>query len=63
MVCVLGILSSNEDNKGPDEAASLKEAMARYDLPEWKKTIEIEYNSLMENGTLEIVSRTKRLTL
>ncbi len=51
MVRVLCMLSSNVDNEGPDEPASLKEAMARHDWPQWKKAIEIEYNSLMENGT------------
>ncbi len=32
MIRVLCILSSNVDNKDPDEAASLKEAMARHGL-------------------------------
>ncbi len=47
------------DNKGPDEPTSLKEAMARHDWPEWKKAMEIEYNSLIENGTWKIVSPPK----
>ncbi len=34
MVHVSCILSSNVDNKGPDELASLKEAMVRHDWPE-----------------------------
>ncbi len=59
MIRVLCILSSNVDNEGPDEPASLKEAMARHNWPEWKKTVEIEYNSLIENGTWKIVSPPK----
>ena len=34
MIRVLCILSSNVDNEGPDEPASLKEAMARHNWPE-----------------------------
>ncbi len=30
--------------------------MARHDWPEWKMAMEKEYNSLMENGTWELVS-------
>ncbi len=56
MVRVLGMFSSNVDNEGADEPASLKEAMARHDWPEWKMTMEREYNSLMENGTWKLVS-------
>ncbi len=60
MVRVLCILSSNIDNEGPDELASLKEDMGRHDWLEWEKAIEIEYNSFMENGTWEIVSPSKK---
>ena len=56
MVRVLRMLSSNVDNEGADEPKSLKEAMARHDWPEWKMAMEREYNSLMENGTWELVS-------
>ena len=34
MVRVLGTLSANVDNEGPDEPAALKEAMSRHDWPE-----------------------------
>ncbi len=50
MVRVLRMISSNVDNEGVDEPASLTEAMARHDWPEWKMAMEREYNSLMENG-------------
>lgn len=36
MVQVLRMLSSNMDNGGANEPASLKETMARNDWPEWK---------------------------
>ena len=51
------MLSSNIDNEGADEPRSLKEAMVRHDWPEWKMAMEREYNSLIENGTWELVSR------
>ena len=50
------MLSSNIDNEGTDEPASLKKAMACCNWPEWKIAIEREYNFLMENGTWEFVS-------
>ncbi len=57
IVWVLWILSSNIDNEGADEPASLKEAIARHDWSEWTMAMEREYNSLMENDTRELVSR------
>ncbi len=56
MVRVLRTLSANVDNEGPDEPANLEVAMSRHDWPEWKKAMESEYNSLIENGTWEVVS-------
>ena len=51
MVRVLWMLSSNINNEGVDEPASLKEAIVRHEWPEWKMAMEREYNSLIENGT------------
>ena len=56
MVRVLQTLSANVDNEGSDEPATLKEAISRRDWPEWKEAMESEYNSLIENGTWEVVS-------
>ena len=56
MVWVLRTLNTNVDNEGPDEPATLEEAMSRHDWPEWKKAIESKYNSLIENGTWEVIS-------
>ncbi len=57
MVQVLRMLSCNIDNEEADEPVSFKEAITRHDWPEWKMAMEREYNSLMENGTWELVSR------
>ena len=50
------MLSFNVDNEGENELATLKEAMARHDWPEWKIAMEREYNLRIENGTWELVS-------
>ncbi len=60
MVRVLRILSSNVDNEGADEPASVKEAMVRHDWPEWNMAMKREYNLLIENGTWELVSPPNR---
>ena len=56
MVRVLRTFIANVDNERPDKPATLEEAMSRHDWPEWKKAMESEYNSLIENGTWEVVS-------
>ena len=57
MVQVVCTLSANVDNKRPDESAILEKTMSRHDWPEWKKAIESsKYNSLIENGTWELVN-------
>ncbi len=50
------MLSSNVDNKGVDEPASLKEAIVRHDWLKWKMAMQREYNLLIENSTWELVS-------
>ena len=49
------MLSSNIENEGADKPASLKEAMARRDWPEWKMAMKREHDSLIENGNWEVV--------
>lgn len=56
MVRVLRTLSANADNEGPDEPATFEEARSKHDWLEWKKAMESGYNSLIENGTWEVVS-------
>lgn len=56
MVWVLRTLGANADNEGPDEPVTFEEAMSKHDWLEWKKAMESEYNSFIENGTWEVVS-------
>lgn len=51
MVRVLATLARDEDNEGPDEPLTPKEDMASSHWEQWKKAMETEYNSLIENET------------
>ncbi len=51
MVRVLTTLARGEDNEGPDEPLTLKEAMSSPYWEQWRKAMEAEYNSLIENDT------------
>lgn len=51
MVRVLATLARGEDNEGPDEPLTLKEAMSSSYWEEWRKAMEAEYDSLIENDT------------
>lgn len=51
MVRVLSTLARGEDNEGSDEPQSLREAMASPYWEKWKKAMEAEYRSLIENKT------------
>ena len=51
MVRVLATLARDEDNEGLDEPLTLKEAMSSSHWEQWKKAMEAEYQSLMENET------------
>ncbi len=45
------MLSSNIDLRGPNESTTLKEAMARYNWPEWTKTIENKEQLIFLSGS------------
>ncbi len=63
MVQVPCILSSNIDNRGANEPASLKEAISRHYWPEKKMAMEREYNLLIKNGTWEVISLPQRANI
>ncbi len=48
MVRVFRTLSANVDNEGPDEPASLEEAMSRHDGSEWKKAMKASTSLLLK---------------
>ena len=56
MVRVLATLARGEDVEGPDEPRTLKEAMLSSGWEHWKKAMEIEYKSLMDNETWTLKS-------
>ena len=51
MVRVLTTLAKGQDNEGPDEPQTLREAMLSPYWEHWKNAMEVEYESLMDNET------------
>ena len=51
MVRVLALLARGSETAGQDEPATLREAMASPHWDEWRKAMEAEYQSLMDNET------------
>ena len=48
---VLATLAGGEDNEGLDDPLPLKEAMSSPHWDQWRKAMETEYQSLVENET------------
>ena len=48
---VLATLAGGEDNEGLDDPLTLKEAMSSPHWDQWRKAMETEYQSLVENET------------
>ncbi len=47
------------DNKSDDKPSILKQVLCHYDWPKWKKTMKVEYDSLIENETWELIAISK----
>lgn len=57
MVRILATLKMGGGTGGPDEPATLKEAMKRSDWPKWKEAMDREYASLIKNKTWNLVQK------
>ena len=56
MVQTLRMLESNLNNEGDDKPNTIKQAICRPDLPNWREAMQTEYDSLIKNETWELTA-------